>query len=147
MLNAHLSLSDDGATVVELIAKLDLLNRVLEAQKNDWKISAIVNQSREGKETEFTVNDDGFVYYRDRVCVPNDDELKKSILEEAHSGSFSMHPSSTKMYQDLKTSNWWSRMKRDVSEFVTKCMVCQKVTAKHQVPSGLLQLIMIPEWK
>ena len=38
-------------------------------------------------------------------------------------------------------------MKRDVSEFVTKCMVCQKVKAEHQVPSGLLQPIKIPEWK
>ena len=66
--------------------------------KNDKKIFAIVNQSREGKETKFTVNEDGFVYYRERVCVPNDDELKKSFLEEAHSGSFSIHPSSTKMY-------------------------------------------------
>ena len=78
-----------------------------------------------GKEIEFTTKDDGFLYYRDQVCVPNDDELKKSILKEAHSGSFAMHPRSTKMYQDLKTLYLWSGMKRDVSEFVTKCMVCQ----------------------
>ena len=146
-LNAHLSLSNDGAIVAELVAKLDLLNRVLEAQKNDEKIAAIVNQSREGKETEFKVNNDGFLYYRDWVCVPNDDELKKSNLKRHTRGSFSMHPGSTKMYQDLKTSYWWSGMKRDVSEFVTKCMVCQKVKAEHQVPSGLLQPIKIPEWK
>ena len=38
-------------------------------------------------------------------------------------------------------------MKRDVSEFVTKCMVCQNVKEEHQVPSGLLQPIKIPEWK
>ena len=38
-------------------------------------------------------------------------------------------------------------MKRDVSEFVTKCMVCQKVKAEHQFLSGLLQPIKIPEWK
>ena len=38
-------------------------------------------------------------------------------------------------------------MKRDVSEFVTKCMLCEKVKAEHQVPSGLLLLIRIPEWK
>ena len=38
-------------------------------------------------------------------------------------------------------------MKRDVSEFVTKCMVCQKVKVEHQVPLGLLQPIRIPEWK
>ena len=146
-LNAHLSLSDDGAIVAELVAKSDLLNRVLEAQKNDEKIAAIVNQSREGKETEFIVNENGFVYYRDRVYVPNDDELKISILEEAQMGSFAMHPGSTKMYKDLKTSYWWFGMKRDVSKFVTKCMVCQKVKAKHQVPSRLLQPIKIPEWK
>ena len=145
--NAHLSLSDDGTIVAKLIAKPNLLNRMLEAQKNDKKISVIVSQNREGKETEFSVNEDGFLYYRDRVCVPNDDELKKSIIEEAHSGSFSMHLSSTKMYQDLKTSYWWSGMKRDVYEFVTKCMVCQKVKVGHQVPSGLLQPIRIPEWK
>ena len=137
-LNAHLSLSNDDAMVAKLIAKPYLLNRVLEAQKNDKKIIAIVNKNRVGKETEFTVKDDGFLYYRDRVCVPSDDELNKSILEEAHSGSFSMHPGSRKMYQDLKTSYQWSRMKIDVLEFVTKCMVCQKVKAEHQVPSGLL---------
>ena len=38
-------------------------------------------------------------------------------------------------------------MKRDVSEFVTKCMVCQKVKVEHQVPSRLLQPIRIPELK
>ena len=120
-----------------------MLNRVLEAQKNDEKISTIVSQIGEGKETEFSVNEDGSLYYKDRVCVPSDNELKKSILEEAHA----MHPGSTKMYQDLKVSYWWSGIFRDVSEFVTKCMVCQKVKAEHQVPSGLLQLIRIPEWK
>ena len=93
------------------------------------------------------MNEDGSLYYRDRVCVPNADELKKSILEEAYSGSFAMHPDNTKMYQDLKTSYLWSEMKRDVSEFVTKCIVCQKVKVEHQVPSGLLQHIKIPKWK
>ena len=89
----------------------------------------------------------GSLYYKDRVCVPNDSELKKAILEKAHSGSLAMHLGSTKMYQDLKVSYWWSGMKRDVSKFVTKCLVCQKVKAEHQVPSGLLQPIRIPERK
>ena len=146
-LNANLSLSDDGTVVAELVARLNLLNRVLEAQKKDEKISAIIDQIRDGKETEFTVNENGVLCYKARVCVPDDDELRKAILEEAHSGSFAIHPGSTKMYQDLKMSFWWSGMKRDVSEFVTKCLVCQRVKAEHQVPSGLLQPIKIPEWK
>ena len=38
-------------------------------------------------------------------------------------------------------------MKRDISEFVSRCLICQQVKAEHQVPSGLLQPITIPEWK
>ena len=133
-----MSLTDDGTIVVELIARPNLLNRVLGAQKKDEKIAAIISQIENGKETKFTENEDGVLYYKDRVCVPNDSELKKAILEEAQSGSFAMHPGSTKMYKDLKVSYWWSGMKRDVSEFVTKYLVCQKVKAEHQVPSGLL---------
>ena len=146
-LNAHLSLTDDGTVVTELIARPSLLNRVLEAQKKDEKIAVIVSQIGNGKEIKFTVNEDGVLYYKDRVCVPDDNDLRKAILEEAHSGSFAIHPGSTKMYQDLKMSFWWSGMKRDISEFVTKCLVCQRVKAEHQVPSGLLQSIIIPEWK
>ena len=35
-------------------------------------------------------------------------------------------------------------MKRDISDFLTICMVCQRVKAKHQVLSRLLQLIRNP---
>ena len=108
VLNAHLSLTDNGIVVTELIARPSLFNRVLEAQKKDEKIIVIVSQIGNGKEIEFTVNEDGVLYYKDRVCVPDDDDLRKSILEEAHSGSFVIHPGSTKMYQDLKMSFWWS---------------------------------------
>ncbi|KAA3485013.1 reverse transcriptase [Gossypium australe] len=38
-------------------------------------------------------------------------------------------------------------MKRDISKFVARCLVCQQVKAEHQVSSGLLQPVMIPEWK
>ena len=73
-MNAHLSLTDDGTVVAELIARPNMLNRVLEAQKSDEKISSIVKQIGDGKETEFEVKEDGSLYYKDRVCVSNDCE-------------------------------------------------------------------------
>ena len=146
-LNAHVSLSDDGTVVAELIVRPKMLNRVLEAQKRDEKISTIVSQIINGKETEFEVKEDGVLYYKDPVCALDDNDLRKAILEEAHSGPFAIHPGNTKMYQYLKMTFWWSGMKRDVSGFVTKCLVFQRVKAEHQVPSGLLQPIKILEWK
>ena len=38
-------------------------------------------------------------------------------------------------------------MKRDVTDYVSKCFTCQQVKAEHQVPSGLLNLIQISQWK
>ena len=37
-----------------------------------------------------------------RLYVPNDKMIKQMVLWEAHEAKFSMHPSSTKMYEDLK---------------------------------------------
>ena len=50
------------------------------------------------------MNENGVLYYKERVCVPDCNDLRKFILEETHSGSFAIHPGSTKMYRDLKMS-------------------------------------------
>ncbi|WP_170284062.1 RNase H-like domain-containing protein, partial [Flagellimonas olearia] len=61
---------------------------------------------------------DGVLYYRDRLCVPNIEDLRNEIMEEAHSTRYSMHPGSTKMYQNLKGRFWWNNMKREIAAFV-----------------------------
>ncbi|XP_049399712.1 uncharacterized protein LOC125863737 [Solanum stenotomum] len=58
-----------------------------------------------------------------------------------------MHPGGTKMYQTIKEHYWWNGMKRGIVEFISKCLVCQQVKAKHQVPVGLLQPLSMLEWK
>jgi hypothetical protein len=38
-------------------------------------------------------------------------------------------------------------MKREIVEYIARCMECQKVKAKHRHRAGLLQHLPIPEWK
>ena len=38
-------------------------------------------------------------------------------------------------------------MKKDVAEYIAKCMECQRVKVEHRHPAGLLQPLPIPEWK
>ncbi|KAA3469696.1 DNA/RNA polymerases superfamily protein [Gossypium australe] len=99
------------------------------------------------KPKEFYVNPDGCLTFRDRVCVSKNDELIQKILSEAHSGCLTIHPGSTEMYNDLRKWYWWPSMKKDISEFVSKCLICQHVKAEHQVPLGLVQPIMVSEWE
>jgi hypothetical protein len=78
------------------------------------------------------------VWFRRRICVPvpDVDHLREKILQEAHDSGYSIHPGSTKMYQDLKERYLWYGMKRDVAARVALCDVCQRVKAEHQRPSG-----------
>ncbi|XP_052478012.1 uncharacterized protein LOC128033830 [Gossypium raimondii] len=58
-----------------------------------------------------------------------------------------MHPGDNKMYHDLCELYWWPSLKREVTDFVARCLTCQQVKAEHQLPSGLLQPAKIPLWK
>ncbi|GJT49757.1 putative reverse transcriptase domain-containing protein [Tanacetum coccineum] len=71
-------------------------------------------------------------------------------LDEAHTtktSKYSVHPGADKMYYNLRDLYWWPGMKRNIVEYVSKCLTCSKIKAKHQKPSGLLQQPEILEWK
>ena len=68
-------------------------------------------------------------------------------MYESHNTVFTMHPGGNKMYQDLKYYYWLWGMKKEIVEYVSKCLNCQQVKAKHQVTSDLLNPIPIPQWK
>ena len=82
-----------------------------------------------------------------RLCVPDVDNLREEILEEAHFAAYSVHPGATKMYHSIRDFYWWNGLKKDVADYVAKCLTCHQVKAEHQKPSGKLQPLPIPEWK
>jgi hypothetical protein len=124
-----------------------LIDKIREAQKLDKEIEEIKIYVSKGKAKGFREDEYGTVWFEKSVCVPQDHELRKLILQEAHDSPYSIHPRNTKMYMDLKGRFWWSNMKRDIADYITLCDVCNKVKVEHQKPTGLLQPLPIPEWK
>ena len=53
---------------------------------------------KDGVQSEFSVKKDGSLYFRDRLCVLADSELRKELLHEAHNSVFTMHLGGNKMY-------------------------------------------------
>ncbi|KAG8498362.1 hypothetical protein CXB51_006995 [Gossypium anomalum] len=146
-MNVHLSVSSDNVLVAELKAKPLLIHQIRESQKVDDELVAKRAECVSNVESEFQIDDNDCLKFKSRLCVPRNLELISIILSKAHSSRMSVHPDSTKMYNDLKRQFWWPGMKRDISNFVSRCLICQQVKAEHQVPSGLLQSIMILKWK
>jgi hypothetical protein len=100
-----------------------------------------------GRPREFSIGENDVVCFRGLLCVPQKFEVKMDILRDGHRTPYTVHPSETKMYTDLKQNFWWKRMKFDIAKYVAACGVCQMVKAEHKRHAGLLKPLEILEWK
>ena len=76
------------------------------------KIGDLINLD---SQSEVCIHKDGSLRFGNRLCIPNDLDLKGEILKEAHNTSYTIHPGGTKMYQDLRETFWWNNMKREIA--------------------------------
>ncbi|GJV20955.1 reverse transcriptase domain-containing protein [Tanacetum coccineum] len=124
-----------------------LKTKILEAQGEASKDLKAPTEWLRGLEIHFERREDGEIYFFDRIWIPSVGGVRKLIMDEAHTSRYSIHPGADKMYHDLRDLYWWPGMKKDIAEYVSRCLTCSKIKAEHQKPSGLLQQPEIPEWK
>ncbi|XP_038997319.1 uncharacterized protein LOC120122168 [Hibiscus syriacus] len=128
-LDARLSMSECGALLAKLKLKSKLLDRFKDLQGKDDKCLKRMDQVKNEGNKDFEIRFDGNLYYRMRLVISDDEELNKDLLIEAHCSPLTMHHGENKMYMDLKSQYWWPGMKRDITEFVSKCLTYQQVKA------------------
>jgi hypothetical protein len=132
-----------------LSVEATLRNDIVLAQQRSKGVRIIKQEitQGDGKYKCFQVDAERILWFNERIVVPKDHKLHKQILDEAHLSKFSMHPGSTKMYQDLKQNFWWTRMRREIAKYVSECDICQRVKASHLKTASILQPLSIPSWK
>jgi hypothetical protein len=126
-----------------------LQEQIVLAQISDKGVQVIKEmlEQKVDKYKCFRQDSKGIIWFEDRLVVPKNLELRKKILDEAHLSMFSMHPGSNKMYHDLRSLYWWTKMKREIAKYVFECDTCQKIKASHLKAAGTLQPLPIPSCK
>ena len=119
---------ESGTLVAAFHVRPVLVDRVRDLQAQDPYLMKLRSKIEAGQQSNFTLRGDGTLVLGHRLCVPDVIELKKEIMEEAHSSVYAMHPGrSTKMYRTLKDPYWWRGMKREIEEFGSKCPTYQQL--------------------
>jgi hypothetical protein len=134
-------------TLTQLKLESVLLQRIIDAQRIDKGMKHIHEKIEAVKANYFRKDDQGIIWFNDRIVVPKDAEVRQQILDEAHLSQYSIHPRSTKMYQDLKQHYWWTKMKIEIARYVARCDTCRRVKAIHTKTAGPLQSLPNPTWK
>ncbi|KAA0053208.1 pol protein [Cucumis melo var. makuwa] len=141
------SVGEVTSQLAQLSVQSTLRQRIIVAQLKDPYLVEKRRLVETGQGEVFPISSDEDLMFEGRLCVPEDSAVKTELLTEAHSSPFTMHPGSTKMYQDLRCVYWWRNMKREVADFVSRCLVCQQVKTPRQRPAGLLQPLSVLGWK
>ena len=135
--------SEEQTFLFTLDVQPTLITRILEAQSSDPE--SLSYQTKVGSHEDWSIRADKGLCYKNRLYVPKD--IRQDILQQAHSSRLAVHPGSTKMYHNVARQYWWPGMKRDIAEYVSRCLICQQVKVEHRKPGGLLQPLPVPGWK
>jgi hypothetical protein len=133
--------------VITMKVDSTLEQNIWKGQLEDVKIQEIKEQIKEEKAPRFNVDEQGTLWYKKHLCVPDVKEIRELILHEARDSTYSIHPGSIKMYHNLKSRYWWYRVKRVVGEYIALCDNYQRVKVEQQRPAWLLQPLKIAQCK
>ncbi|RVW74763.1 Retrovirus-related Pol polyprotein from transposon 17.6 [Vitis vinifera] len=97
-LQVHIRVLDLGALVANFRVQLDLVGRIKTLQNNDMQLVQLMKEVKRGSKPNFVLSSDEILRFGTRLCVPNDGDLRRKLLEEVHCSKFAIHPRGTKMY-------------------------------------------------
>jgi hypothetical protein len=127
----------------------DVKSKIMEAANTDPQYRELVAMLQQGKILRkmdiYKLGVDGILLHKNKIFVPNVQDLKHIILHEMHNVPYAGHPGYQKTIAAVKSQYFWPGMKREIAGYIARCMEFQKVKAEHRHPAGLLQPLPIPE--
>ncbi|XP_028801970.1 uncharacterized protein LOC114757145 [Neltuma alba] len=113
-------------------AETQIIEQIKKAQQRDQLADTLKARVLRNETKDFEITQERILKYKRRTYIPPNLEIKGRILEEAYKSCYTIHPGMTKMHWDLKESFWWPSMKRDVTDYMSRYLTCQKVKTEHQ---------------
>ena len=112
---------------------MDKIHQNLSVDQWFQNVKAVVDSGSilEGHFEGYSVNSEGFLLFRGSVYIPDVGDVRSLVMLEAHKAPYSAHPGVKKMYANLKQHYFWPGMKRDITNFLARCLECQRVKAEH----------------
>jgi hypothetical protein len=131
------------------------LERVRTGYKTDKGLSEIMSLMTHDQEhpphlKRFQLTKEGLLLFqgtRDntlRLCIPDHDNLRLSIMNDHHDAPSAGHLGMPKTYNSIARQYFWNNMSRDIRNYVRSCVSCQRNKVDQSGPSGLLQPLPVP---
>jgi len=119
---------------------LEIMKEIKRNNTKEWEVVQTLE-----KNDVLLWEENGIVYMKGRIYVPNNKKLKEKILQENHDSVDIGHPGQQQMLELIKRNYWWPELKKDIKKYVQGCFKCQQNKVQHQRKSGELHPLKISQ--
>ncbi|KAL0355410.1 UNVERIFIED_CONTAM: hypothetical protein Sradi_3987900 [Sesamum radiatum] len=85
----------------------------------------------QGKAQHFWLEDGLLMTKENRLYVPKDGDLRKSLISECHDTLWAGHQGEECTYALMHRAYYWPQMRDDVETYIRTCLICQQDKADH----------------
>jgi hypothetical protein len=106
--------------------EMDVRERVKNAQETDAFFKTMTSYLRQEptgiKYKGYQMLEEGLLTYRNKLYIPNCDDLKRFIMDELHKRPYTSHPGYQKMITTTRKQLYWPRLKKYIAGYLAKCL-------------------------
>ena len=77
------------------------------------------------------------------LCITK--AFREKVMQESHEPPYANHRGAQATILAMEIYFYWPQMSHDIQEYISQCMVCQKMKYDRTKPYGLLQPLSIRE--
>ncbi|GIZ39392.1 hypothetical protein CKM354_000277800 [Cercospora kikuchii] len=139
----------DAVSAVQIPEELQ--ETIRQGYRTDETLCEIIDAIREGKSRYPTIQlaqcelREDLLFYRNRLYVPNNEELYDQVLRLCHETPAAGHPGRARTYQIVSRDYYWPGMSAYIRRWVQNCHVCSRIKPSRQRNRGLLQPLPTPD--
>ncbi|KAI1511087.1 rve multi-domain protein [Pyrenophora tritici-repentis] len=85
------------------------------------------------------------VYFRGRLFIPYDDDLRKDIVRRFHDTATAGHGGKRSTYYLVSQQYYWPLMTDTVAQYTRSCVVCRRAKPYRDRKQGLLHPLPVPK--
>jgi len=122
----------------------DFMEKVVQAAESDPDWMEEYEKAMEGNPSKDVEYHAGALYYQNRLWIPNNQNLRREILEYEHDSKVAEHMGQSKTIELIRRNFSLSDMDNDISSWVRSCLVCQRAKAPRHGRYGLLRPLELP---
>ena len=131
---------------VNFMESFEIADKLLRFNREDPSLECERELARTITNSRFQLENGLLLYDKDRLVVPDVQNIRTCLVKEAHAQPSSAHPGPKKTLKLLSSRYYWKGMKSFIERFISNCHPCRRSHINHDKTPGFLHCLPIPDY-